>query len=135
MDARGADTPDAGETGGQAGGGQYAPARQVRRDERGGVSAMDEAQFQMTLSKEVFKIIARDVGSADSRFRKTPNALEEFDVEYLTNEEAELLLALEGEKSLSRISQELGWSPLNVARVVFGLMTMDLVDRLDDDEV
>lgn len=96
---------------------------------------MDEAQFQMTLSKEVFKIIARDVGSADSRFRKTPNALEEFDVEYLTNEEAELLLALEGEKSLSRISQELGWSPLNVARVVFGLMTMDLVDRLDDDEV
>jgi DNA-binding MarR family transcriptional regulator len=96
---------------------------------------MDEAQFQKTLREAVFKIIARDVGGPESLFRKTPHALEEFDVEYLTNEEAELLLALEGEKSLTRISQELGWSPLNVARVVFGLMTMDLVDRLNEDEV
>jgi hypothetical protein len=96
---------------------------------------MDEARFRSDLRDEVFKVIARDIGGPESIFRKAPNALEDFDVEYLTNEEAELLLALEGEKSLTRISQELGWSPLNVARVIFGLMTMDLVDRLDEDEV
>ena len=90
---------------------------------------MDELMFQKTLREEVHKIIARDIGETESRFRKTPHALEEFDVEHLTNEEAELLFALEGEKSLAKVSQDLGWSPINVARILFGLISMDLVER------
>ena len=90
---------------------------------------MDELTFQKILREEVHKIIARDMGGPESRFRKTPHALEEFDVEHLTNEEAELLFALEGEKGVAKISQDLGWSPINVARIMFGLISMDLVER------
>jgi DNA-binding MarR family transcriptional regulator len=111
---------------------EAAPTRGPGADKSRRESEMDELTFQETLREEIYKVIARDIGEQDSRFKKTPHALEEFDVEHLTNEEAELLFALEGEKSLAKVSQDLGWSPINVARVLFGLISMDLVERTDE---